>query len=281
MNRSPDYVITFVRSGNKIRSLVLTLLTLTSCVLTAQNNTYQVDFGIGISNFHVSDNLTSPLIFCGTGFSPSAKIFISGSRIAHSVELSYAHAFLNASSDNYKTENWRGSGRYSLHYSVLDPANNKRTRIEIGGSLSSFFCKSDYYFYLQSFWAVATSSWYWRHSFDLSARAWQNLSEKDIVSFRMLVPLVCNISRPTFSTSGDYNYQTNKREVKPFGTTMLFPENFSIETSLSYYRVISARWLLFGEYDFGFTSYNDPDKIQLFMNNFRIGISIKMKKQDK
>jgi hypothetical protein len=232
-----------------------------------------IGLSFGGSNFHIVDGHTSPLIFRGTGIAPSIQYIHKGSRADQLVDGSFYYDNLSTSASNFNTENFRGRFRYSFFYKPsFNETSSKRSEFSIGGSVTSFYCKSDYYFDQRSIQARSISSWYWSHSLDLSALFNINLSEKDLINFRIYIPILSNVSRPEYSPSGGYDYEKNDWKVETFGKTEFFPVNFSLNAHLDYQHQLFTHMCLQFGYEFYYASYNQPDRISMYMNNFRLGI---------
>ena len=262
-----------------IQNIFISIICALTVNVSAQEKSFQFDIAPGISNSHIIERLSNPMIFRGTGISPLIRIQRYGSRSRQFVNGKVAYANLKNGVDNYKAENFRTSLNIGSEFAVLGQKDgSNQNYLMLGGSISSFYCKTCFFFKLPSIWATALKTWYWRHSLDFTASGKIKLSDKQNIIFRMGVPVVCNISRPTFSSSGDFDVQLNTREIKTFGNTVFIGENFSIETSVAYYRPISQNLELFAEYEFSFNSYKNPDKIAMYMNNLNIGITFKLKK---
>jgi hypothetical protein len=232
-----------------------------------------IGLNFGASNFHIVDEHSSPLIFRGTGIAPSIQYIHKGERIDHIVDGSFFYDILSTSASNFNTENFRGRFRYSLFYRpIFNETAAKRFEFFFGGSVTSFYSKSDYYFDLHSTRARSLSSWYWSHSLDFSSMLSLKLSDRDLINFRVYIPVLSNISRPEYSSSGDYDYEKNDWTIKTFGRTEIFPANFSVNAHLDYQYQIFTHICLQFSYEFYFASYNQPNRICMYMNNFRLGL---------
>jgi len=251
---------------------------MTLCCHFLHAQTYHGDFiglHFGASNFHIMDGHSSPLIFQGTGIAPSIQYMHIGSEINHIIDGSFYYDNLFTSADNFNTENFRGRFRYSLFCSAShNETAARRFEFSFGGSVTSFYCKSDYYFDLPTIRARSISSWYWSHSLDFSTMFNLKLSDRDCIDFRVYIPLVSNISRPEFSSSGDYDYVENDWVIKTFGKTEFFPANFSVNAHMDYRHQLFRRIILQFGYEFYFVTYDQPDQISMYMNNFRLGMFI-------
>jgi hypothetical protein len=232
-----------------------------------------IGLNFGVSNFHIVDDHSSPLIFKGTGIAPSIQYIHKGFRIDHFVDGSFYYDNLSTSASNFYTENFRGRFRYSLFYKPsFNQTAAKRFEFSVGGSVTSFYCKSDYYFDLHSSQARSISSWYWSHSLDFTTMFKYNLSDRDFIHFRVYIPLLSNVSRPEYSSSGGYDYEKNEWNVETFGKTEFFPANFTMNAHLEYQYQIFAHFRIQCGYEFYFATYNKPDQISMYMNNFRLGM---------
>jgi hypothetical protein len=236
-----------------------------------KNDLFGVSFGA--SNFHITDEHTSPLIFRGTGITPSANWQHTAGRNSHYAEVSYFYDNLSSSSENFSTENFRGRFRYTfLHSSADSTALNRHLEFSFGGSATSFYCKSDYYFDMRTVRARSIASWYWSHSIDLALQLNYIFAERNYLGLQIFSTLISNVSRPPFSPSGNYDYEKNEWIVKPLGKTVLFPKNFNVNTNMVYQLSVSSKLSIRLNWEFYYMKYTDPDDIGIYMNNFRAGI---------
>ena len=232
-------------------------------------------FGVsfGVSNFHITDEHTSPLIFRGTGIAPSINWQHSGIRYSHYAEGSFYYDNLFSSSDNFRTENFRGKFRYSLLYKLSDSLSvNRHPEFSFGLSATSFYCKSDYYFDMRTIQARSISSWYWSHSIDLALQLNYFFSERNYLGLQISSPLISSVSRPPYSSSGNYDYDENDWIINPFGRTVFFPQNLSVNTNMVYQVPVSTKLSIRFNWEFYYMKYTEPDDIGMYMNNFRLGI---------
>jgi hypothetical protein len=98
------------------------------------------------------------------------------------------------------------------------------------------------------------------------------LSNRDFIDIRLYIPLVSNIARPEYSPSGGYDYEKNEWIVKTFGKTEFFQANFSLNSHLDYRHQLFTHFSIQFSYEFYFATYNEPNHIGLYMNNFRVGM---------
>ena len=225
----------------------------------------------GGSDFHLRDIHASELISRGVGIAPALQFLYKGSTSVHYADASYYFDNLSAANPNFHTDNWRARARYSYMHSITGISNGN-VRIFLGGSLSSFFCASDYYFSLAgNFTGRAISSWYWSHSLDLSLMADYSPAYRESFSAFLFFPLVSNISRPQYSSSGDYNYTRNNWKLKAFGKTEFFINDFSVNAILLYQRPLLGDFNVQLSYGFSYSFYGTPQDINMYMNDFRAG----------
>lgn len=251
--------------------LLLFLLLEHSSFAQKKNDLTGLSFGAG--NFHITDEHSSPLIFRGTGIAPSITWQHTGVINSHYAEGSFFYDNLSSSSDNFSTQNFRGRFRYAFLHRTTDSLSVKR-RFEFyyGISVTSFYCKSDYYFDMRTFMARSIASWYWSHSLDLAFQLNWFFSDRNYLGLQVYSPLISNVSRPPFSSSGDYDYDENEWIIKPVGRTVLFPRNLSVNTNMFYQVPVSPKLNIRFNWEFYYMKYPDPDDIAMYMNNFRLGI---------
>jgi hypothetical protein len=238
----------------------------------------------GISNLHILDELASPLVFSHTGIAPSIRYNARRPNSNQYIEGSFFYNHLKTAQDNFSVRNYSGRFRYAYFYTPfrLKLAEND-LNISFGGSFTSFFNRSEYEFeiYYNSTTSRAITSWYWSHSIDPGFQVEYYLKERTFFSLQFYIPVISNVSRPTYSSSGDYNYTTNEREINVHGETVFFPENASYNCLLTFGTPISEKLSLHVGYDFYLAHYNLPDNIDMYMNNFRIGLSYYFRKSKK
>jgi len=260
--------------------VVFALLSIPQNGFTQQNTSNMIGASFGGSDFHIKDELASPLIFSKTGIAPSICYKYDGQVNRHIAEAQFYYADLTTSSDNFNTENWRGSIRYSYLHVIFDQDTIRRSfRFFLGGSIRSFLNRSDYYYAWGTSRSTAYRSWYWSHSLDIAVeieyRPSSNIETADDyenLTFLCYVPVVSNVSRPTYSSSGDYNYDKNTRVMKLFGKTGVLAENFSLNTQIIYSAPLFKNIQLMLSYEFFYSSYDAPKEIASYMNNFRAGL---------
>jgi hypothetical protein len=253
--------------------ILLPILLLMCHSSLAQKNNDLIGLSIGASNFHITDDHTSPLIFRGTGIAPSINWQHVGVRNNHYAEGSFFYADLSSSSDNFSTENFRGRFRYSFLHKTSDSLTiNKGFEFSFGGSVTSFYCKSDYYFNLRTIRARSIESWYLSQSIDISLQLNYFFSDRNYFGLQIFSPLISSVSRPAYSPSGGYDYAENDWIIKPFGRIELFPKNFSVNMNMIYQIPVSTKLGIRFNWEFYIMKYSVPDDIGMYMNNFRIGI---------
>jgi hypothetical protein len=232
-----------------------------------------VGLGFGGSDFHLKDDHASPLIFSRIGIAPAFQFVHLGDNSRHYLDGSYYFAYLSSSNDHFNTDNWRGRARYSYVQLISNrEVWNRNLQIFLGGSITSFYEKSNYYYAAQIARGVSIVSWYWSHSVDLAAQVEYNIAQRDFFSMQVYVPAISNVSRPKYSSSGDYNYDENTWKVKAFGETELFPRNLSVNVLLNYQRGLVGNFDLRLSYEFYYSSYDKPADVAMYMNNLRAGL---------
>jgi len=248
---------------------VLYLFILLSCKSFAQEGNY-VGINFGLSDFHLKDDHASPLIFRGIGITPSIQFMYKGEAAIHSVELSYYYDYLGSINTNFNTNNWRGKVKYSyLHFIIDFIEPNNQLALFIGASLSSFLSLSDYRYIDDN---LAIESWYWNHSINVELELIYSFNPKEYITAQCGVPAISNISRPEYSPSNNYSYSSNRYIVTTFDKMMYFPDNFFINTILTYHTPISRMFSLQIEYEFFYSLYNKPKEVSMYMNNARAGL---------
>jgi hypothetical protein len=246
-------------------------------IVTAQDSLKNaLGISFGGCNFHILDVHASELIYKGTGIAPSIEYDRQNRKNFHILKGSFYYDNLSSSSDNYKSIKIAGQMRYGYFRSlIVRNFSDHQFNFSAGMSLSAMFMKSDYKFYLHTDWARVIKSWYGSYSADFACQFNYKWHERNKINILFFMPVISNVSRPKYSSSGDFNYEKNDWQVKAFGNTMMIPENFVVSTHFSYERYLSVKFSMKAEYEFYYTKCENPDLIKFYMNNVRIGISYK------
>ena len=238
-----------------------------------QSNRNQVGLSIGGSDYHILDHHASPLIYSSFGFAANVAYAHDSEESSHSFDGSFDFNDLTTTSDNFHTRNWRVSARYSHVRSISTFSLFRHDFIlSLGGSLASFFSKADYYYRLGSLDARTITSWYWSHSVDLAALIRYNIAPREFFRGRVSFPIISNVARPPFSSSGNYNYFENDWKINAFGDTRFFPQNMFINVSMAYQRPLFGDFNLQISYEFVTSSYDRPAEMKMYANSFCAGL---------
>jgi hypothetical protein len=265
-----------VRNLFRIAGILCLIIPIRPDFILAQeqrNNILSLSFGS--CGLHVLDRIGSPLIFRSIGITPDLQYSHKNEKSIQFAEASYSHNNLKASQDNFNALSNGGRIRFSYMrhaFSIKMPKHN--LNIFFGGSANSFFIRTDYNYKIDynSTTARAITSWYWTHSLDLCAGLEYDTGPVSFISAQFYIPLISNVSRPTYSSSGDYNYTTNQRDIKLLGKTMGFPENLSFDAIINYQKQITPKLNLQVGYEFYFADYINPRTIRLYLSNIRCGL---------
>lgn len=252
-------------------SLALAVLVWNSCNVLAQSAHNYLGICFGGSNLHLQDQHASPLIFRSNGIAPSLQFIHQSDVYIHFAEVSFAYNKLKALPDNFTTQHYAGRVRYALMTNLF--RSTERLHIYAGGSIQSFFNRSDYsYTYLTIPNVRAITSWYWSHSFDLASQVEYSFAPRKFISARLFIPLISNVSRPEYSPSGDYNYTTNSWDMKTFGKTVFLTDNLSFNAHIAYQTLLAEKFNLQLSYEFQYVKYTKPVELKMYSNAFRIGL---------
>lgn len=251
----------------------LCLVALSGNSLAQEDKRNFVGLSFGGSDFRLKDDHASPLIFGSIGIAPTFQFFHIGNKSRHSLEGSYYYANLSSSSANFNTANWRGRVRYSYVHLISNlEAWNRSFGIFLGGSINSFYERSNYYYAWNGSNGTSIVTWYWTHSIDLTAQLEYSIARRESFSMMLYVPMISNVSRPKYLPSGDYNYEENTWKVKAFGETEVFPRNPSVNVLLNYQRSLFGNFDLRLSYEFYYSSYDKPTDMAMYMNSLRAGL---------
>ena len=259
-----------------IRKTLLLLFIITSCCSAQTKERNYIGGSFGGTDFYLKDVHSTPLIFNSVGIAPSIQYIYKGGRHRHYAEVSYYHGNLKTSSGNFWDQNHNGRIRYCYLHSITDFAIlSKQIDFFLGGSIGTFLSHSDYlYNWVSPVEARAGESWYWSNSLDISALLEYNPEPREAFSIQLFIPVVSNVSRPKYSLSGDFNYIDNDWKFKIFGKTKLFPDNFSVNTLVSYTAPLFDNINYQINYEFYYSFYDEPRDINMFMNNLRAGFLV-------
>lgn len=228
--------------------------------------------GFGGSDLRVRDDHASPLFFGAWGIAPALQFLHAGEGNRQYVEASYSSAVLSADPEYFRTENWRGRFRYAYVAGAADiRIADRPLLLFLGGSVTSFLSRSDYYYYIRPLSGYSTSidSWYWSSSVDVAIRVEYCVAEREFVSLQCFVPLVSNVSRPQYSPSGDYSYTENTFKMRMFGRTVVFPKNLSCDILLDFQIPLFWRFNAGAGWEFTYASYDLPREMRMYMNTAR------------
>jgi hypothetical protein len=240
----------------------------------AQGKENLLGLGFGGSSLHLVDYHAASIVFRGTGIAPTIWWSYKNNRNNHLVQGSFFHNNLSSSAANFRTEIYCARGRYSYLHTfgkIADP--ERHFDFLFGGSITTYFLNSDYFFYKSAFRARAIASWYWSQSVDMAFELDYSPSDRNKLFAQFNLPLFSNVSRPGYSSSDNYNYSKNDWEIKPFGQTVFFPENLTLNANIAYRQYISPKINLILSYEFNYINYDNADNIRMYTNNFRIGLS--------
>jgi hypothetical protein len=245
-----------------------------NCSLSAQNDVSRsLGLEIGVINMHLRDKLASEMIFSHTGMAPSVQYDVSREKSRQFAEGSFYFNTLNTTPDNFTIHDFSGRFRYAYLHNLFDlKLSGNDLSFRAGGSFTSFFNKSDYDFQLQTGTARALSTWYWSHSIDLAIQVEYKFTRGDFLSLQAYFPVISNVSRPTYSSSGDYNYDLNKRIISVLGITSVLSENVALNTLLIFQHPLSEKFDIQFGYEFLLAKYENPMEMSLYTNNFSIAL---------
>ena len=261
----------------------VTLLTLdgASITLAQEESRNQVGLGFGGSDYHTLDTHASPLIFSRIGVAPILLFTREEENCRHYAEGAFYYAYLTTLNDNFTVDNWRARARYSYLRGLSSlPVSDEDVHLFVGGSVASYYNRSNYYYSWGSEVGTSIVTWYWSHSLDLAAQveytpSWDRTisgSRGGLFSALVFMPVISNVSRPQYSSSGDYNYTENTWKPKAFGKMEFFPKNFSLDAIISYRRPVSKYFAFLLTYEFYYSTYDKPSDVTAYMQNFRAGL---------
>jgi hypothetical protein len=244
------------------------------------NQTFAQDYpansiavNIGLSNLHLLDEHATPVVFRGSAFAPSVEYNHNGRSGMNFLEVAFSAYKLSAESDNYRTDILTGHFRYSFFLLPENKRSSAKALVIAGGaSVTSAFMKADYWILPATSWIKGIESWYGSHSFELAGYLSYGFGVKNQLGIKLYLPLVSNVSRPAYSSSGDYNYEENDWDVKAFGKTLFITENFLANIVLSYERHLKRNLTFTAGYDFRYAQCHEPDPINWYMNIFKLGL---------
>jgi len=232
--------------------------------------TNSIGVSIGLSDFHVRDELASPLIYRHMGITGSGEYVLSGENYKHLFEASGYYDILKSSSEHYEAENGRIGGRYNYLHKITE-LNLFKNRLTVfgGGGIYSFLNYSFYREFISEI-GLITISYYMLHSAELSIWLDYSIGSSNQLSLKLNLPLISNASRPTYSTATPGTNQVG--EFSLFGTMAAFWETPAVQLKTAYSFKISKLVSISAQYVFHYLYYSVPRKIAMYMNDFRVGI---------
>ena len=272
------------RSGKMYKNSVLTVLLFvfiiacTTAVTAQDEGESSLGLSLGATGFHLLDEHAAYLIFRGTGITPSVLYSFTDGRDKHYADIMFTYSNLRTVSEVYKTPFLAGRLRYSCLRQVAEGnLFNHSLDLSAGLSVSSFFSKASYKFQMPGLWANGIKTWYGSHSADVSIQAGYNTGENSRVELLCYLPVISNVSRPAYSSSGDYNYEKNDWQIRPFGNTMFLTGNFGFNALLSWVHNPRNKMAFTISYEFNYNHCTKPDRVTLFSNSLRACIMFNLK----
>ena len=235
------------------------------------SNKNNIGIGFGLTDFHIRDEIASPLIYRGLGYSVSLMYSRVGDNDEHNVELTAYYTRLRPMYAEYHAENFRAGIRYDYLRQVLKTGKlNNVFRIDAGGGLYTFFNISAYreQYYPDEIMENLDVAWYLTYSVELSALFQYEIKRSNSFEFQIHFPFVSSISRPAYSYVPG---PEGNNDFELFGRISPFWENFIVQFKLAYRHKLSDRLSVFIRYDFQYSSYDQPRDVKMYMNNLQAG----------
>lgn len=241
---------------------------------------YSIGAGLGINNFHIKDEYVSPYSFRGGLFSSLINFQAESGSNTHRVDIFFSTGWANPDKQTFKSLERMGSLSYSfMHQFCKWDVAGSRVDLFLGAGLSSFAMNSDLTTDSKSgAGGIHDQTWYWAHSFNLYAKSAYALSENQAVSFTLNLPFYKVVSRPANGHWLDYNNSQIMSDsfihAAKGGKGEFLWDNLILLCSIEYTQQLSSIIALHGTYGFNFTSSDTPMQMNMYMNNFLIGIDV-------
>lgn len=235
--------------------------------------TNNIGISIGITDFHMKDELAAPLTYRGVGIASNIQYNKNGEGYKHFIELTFNYDKLKSNYDEYYTPNIAGSLRYDYLHRILNIGSKNEYSFYVGGGVYSYI---NYSVYMESVdqnyeTNVLAYTWYIAHSAEVTLLFEYVKTPINRFTLQLYIPIFLNVSRPAYSlfisTSSDVS------PIKMFGDNSFFWQNPLFQFKITYERKINRWCCLFANYDFQYSSYDKPRTVSMYMNNFLMGIN--------
>lgn len=233
--------------------------------------TNSLSVSIGLSDFHVRDEIASPLTYGNRTLRLGIEYNAKKDLYRHIIELDGYYGLIYIRFPKYETENIRGSLRYSyLHLIHRAKLFSSPLVFYIGGCIHTFLNHSSYREYITTS-GIIEAPWYWSHSLGLSLLTHYQFKENEF-TIHCNYSILSNVSRPAYS----YVPGTQTSEpIKPLGKMEMFWNHQKFRAKLEYIHRLGKLWNISASYNFEYLCYPNPRKIALYMNNVYFGVTIK------
>jgi len=228
-----------------------------------------IGVSLGLSDFHVRDEMASPLTYRGTGITGCLEYKRKGEKSIHTAGLSGYYDILTTNFAKYDAENYRVGFRYNYLHRISELSIFKNNfKIYVGGGVYSFLNYSHYKEYISKI-ELINVPWYWSHSAEFSFLFDYFISHSNHVTLQFYLPIISNVSRPAYSSFGRELNRVGV--VKLFGVMAPFWKNPNVQINVGFNYRINTWLKIFAQYNFQYASYSEPRKVAMYMNNLRTG----------
>jgi hypothetical protein len=241
---------------------------------------HRIGFHLGFGFYETRDNLVSPLIYSGNKFPFRLYYKYEGLENRHCVNISYNSGKINSSVNNWADE-WAAGFSYGYHRFILSFLNNDG-KLFIGGIFNNYFSYKSYYFrsydpYLNYY--TDTNTWELISSISLSFLGEYQLNKGDKIAFQIILPVIANVIRPSYSILPPDNILRLKDPTEPSfgdiinaGNVVTIDKYFLINFLISYEINISDYFNLRWNYSFKYYRITNPLKTNSVVNEFGVDI---------
>jgi hypothetical protein len=231
-----------------------------------------ISISFGLSDFHVRDELASPLTYSGLGIASCLQYVRKCGESNHFFEFTAYYSNLKTNYETYYAPNLRLGFNYNYLHNLLSvKSKQNHFIINAGGGIFSFLSYSRYSAHIVP--NIFMNRWIFTHSLEISSLFEYIFYSSNNFQVQLSFPVISNVSRPAYIDPPDNSGLTEP--VKIFGTTVFYSDNLILKLKIKYMHEFKEWFDIFAQFDFQYTSYDVPRRISMYMNNFLVGTYFK------
>ena len=231
----------------------------------------------GINDFHARDKYLSPYIFAGTMFTSRLSYQLKTERYRHAFDISYSSGNPNSDIQPRSVSEKIGSLSYSITrtFDAEQIAGNP-FEMSLGAGISLFGANTNFNSVDETYqYTFYDWSWYMSHSLNILFRCEYHILEHNSFSLQFTMPAVRLVSRPE---NGHYFNDDNVKVNSNFwnaavqGKPDYFWENLVLFCEAGYRQHLGVNFDIQAYYLINYISSDRPLLLQMYMNQFTVGI---------